>query len=66
MIIDYWGLYNGKTRQELNPHGLRGGDLVVAPDGTVGRLDRPGFKWGFLEGCDRPYPLSQLRPAMFQ
>lgn len=62
-MVDYWGLYDGKTREEMNPLGLRWGDLVVAPDGTVGRLDRPGFKWGFLEGCDRAYPLDELRPA---
>lgn len=64
MIIDYWGIYNGQTREELNPLGLRWGEWVVTPDGTIGRLDQPGFKWGFLEGSDRPYPLAELRPLL--
>jgi hypothetical protein len=63
---DRWGIYNGKSRNELNPHKLRWGDWVVAPDGQLGRLDRPGFKWGYLEGGDRPYPLVELRPILSQ
>ncbi len=63
-MIDYWGLYNGKTHLEMNPHNLRRGDWVIAPDGTTGRLEQRGFKWGFLEGDERTYyPLSELRPA---
>ncbi|MGB3491576.1 MAG: hypothetical protein WBA57_02525 [Elainellaceae cyanobacterium] len=62
-MVDYWGIYNGKTREELNPHGLREGDWVIAPDGVIGQLERPGFKWGFLQGRDRPYALMELRPA---
>ncbi|NEQ99576.1 MAG: hypothetical protein F6K30_23210 [Cyanothece sp. SIO2G6] len=62
-MFDYWNLYNGKTHREMNPHNLRRGDLVIAPDGTTGRLDQLGFKWGFLEGSDRPYyALAELRP----
>ncbi len=61
---DRWGIYNGKSREELNPHQLRSGDWVVAPDGQLGKLDRPGFKWGYLEGCDRSYPLVELRPVL--
>lgn len=61
-MVDYWGLYDGKSREEMNPHQLKWGDLVVAPDGTVGRLDQPGFKWGFLKGHRGAYLLSQLCP----
>ncbi|MGJ3246154.1 MAG: hypothetical protein ACFE0I_08775 [Elainellaceae cyanobacterium] len=61
---DRWGIYNGKSRDELNPYRLRCGDLVIAPDGQFGKLDRPGFKWGYLEGCDRPYALVDLKPAV--
>ncbi|NET09874.1 MAG: hypothetical protein F6K09_26305 [Merismopedia sp. SIO2A8] len=63
-MIDYWGLYNGKSHKELNPYNLRRGDFVIAPDGTTGRLDSLGFKWGFLEGSDRScYALVDLRPV---
>lgn len=62
-MVDHWGIYNGKTREELNPFNLRDGDWVVTPEGVIGKLERPGFKWGFLQGGDRPYPLLELRPA---
>ena len=64
-MMDFWGLYGGKTPKQLNPHQLREGDLVVTPDGTQGRLGRPGFKWGYLEGRDWSfYPLTELRPIV--
>jgi hypothetical protein len=65
IMQDYWGIgiYNGKSRAELNPYHLRRGDWVIAPDGNLGRLNQPGFKWGYLEGCDRPYSLQELRPV---
>ncbi|GEM_PF-6223458 len=62
-MVDQWGIYNGKTREELNPFSLREGDWVIAPDGAIGKLERPGFKWGFLQGSNRPYALTDLRPA---
>lgn len=62
-MVDHWGIYGGKTREELNPHGLREGDWVITPDGIIGKLERPGFKWGYLQGRDRPYTLTELRPA---
>ncbi|MEB3229455.1 MAG: hypothetical protein VKJ64_00485 [Leptolyngbyaceae bacterium] len=61
-MIDYWDLYDGKTHREMNPYNLRRGDLVIAPDGTTGRLAQLGFKWGSLQGWDCPYALTELRP----
>lgn len=58
---DLWGIYEGKSWSELNPHRLRWGDVVMAPDGKQGRLDHSGFKWGYLEGHDHPYPLVELQ-----
>lgn len=60
-MIDYWNIYNGKTPRELNPYRLRLGDLVMAPDGTIGHLHKCALKWGMLDGSE--YQLIDLRPA---
>ena len=64
-MIRYWdldsNLYDGKTLRQLNPHHLKMGDLVLAPDGNIGRLQKLGFKWGALE--ESQYELVDLRPA---
>ena len=66
-MITYWNLdthlYHGKTLRQLNPHHLKQGDLVLAPDGNVGRLQKLGFKWGAIE--DSEYKLVDLRPATY-
>ena len=66
-MITYWNLdrnlYNGKTLRQLNPHHLKRGDLVLAPDGNIGRLQKLGFKWGELEESE--YELVDLRPASY-
>ncbi|MEM9213906.1 MAG: hypothetical protein AAGD25_06120 [Cyanobacteria bacterium P01_F01_bin.150] len=62
-MIDYWNLYDGKTPRELNPYRLQLGDMVIAPDGTIGRLHERALKWGMLEDCEY-YQLADLRPLV--
>lgn len=60
-MIDRWEIYDGKTPRQLNPYRLKPGDLVIAPDGTIGRLHEKALKWGILKGCE--YQLADLRPV---
>jgi len=48
-------------RLQLNPHGLKDGDRVLLPDGTVETIYKTGFKWARFS--ERPgVALADLRP----